>query len=75
MKNNGREERSALLIRCSKQEAEVIREAAKHERRTVSSYVLNAVMSRMSLQQRLGTGLQKRKQGPIFPPTSSDLAT
>ena len=42
--NNGR---SALLIRCSDAEANLIRAAATHERRTLSGYVLNAVLEWM----------------------------
>jgi hypothetical protein len=40
-------ERTALLIRCSREEADKIRKAAKRERRTVSGYVLNAVLRRI----------------------------
>ena len=47
------EERTALLIRCSREEAEKIRQMAKRERRTVSGYVLHAVMSRIANQERL----------------------
>ena len=32
-------ERTALLVRCSREEAEKIRAAAERERRTVSGYV------------------------------------
>ena len=42
--NNGR---SALLIRCSDAEANLIRAAATHERRTLSGYVVNAVLEWM----------------------------
>jgi uncharacterized protein (DUF1778 family) len=38
-------ERTALLIRCSKEEAEKIRDAAERERRTLSGYVLNTILS------------------------------
>lgn len=38
------DERKALLIRCSNQEAELLRESAKGERRTLSGFVLNAVL-------------------------------
>jgi uncharacterized protein (DUF1778 family) len=46
-------DRTALLIRCSREEAERIRAAAKRERRTVSGYVLNAVMSRLLSQEKV----------------------
>ncbi len=39
--------RASLLVRCSEEEAKQIRDAAKHERRTISGYVLNVVMSRI----------------------------
>ena len=45
-------ERTALLIRCSREEAEKIRSAAKRERRTVSGYVLHAVLNRIANQER-----------------------
>jgi hypothetical protein len=46
-------DRTALLIRCSKDEAERIRQGARNERRTVSAYVLQAVMNRLSVDKRL----------------------
>ncbi len=46
-------ERTALLIRCSREEAEKIRESAKRERRTVSGYVLHAVMNRIANQEKV----------------------
>jgi uncharacterized protein (DUF1778 family) len=36
--------RSAILIRCSTAEAELIREAAKLERRTVSGFAINVIL-------------------------------
>jgi len=45
-------ERTALLIRCSREEAEKIRSAAKRERRTLSGYVLYTVLSRISNQEK-----------------------
>jgi uncharacterized protein (DUF1778 family) len=45
--------RTALLIRCSVDEAERIRRAARSERRTVSGYVMQAVMNRLSVDQRI----------------------
>jgi len=47
-------ERTALLIRCSKEETEKIQTAAKRERRTLSGYVLHTVLSRISNQERRG---------------------
>lgn len=45
--------RTALLIRCTREEAERIHHEAKMERRTLSGYVLNAVMNRIESRQRL----------------------
>jgi uncharacterized protein (DUF1778 family) len=44
--------RAALLIRCTEEEAKQIREAAQHERRTISGYVLHAVMNRIEIQRK-----------------------
>ncbi|HKU20811.1 MAG TPA: DUF1778 domain-containing protein [Terriglobales bacterium] len=53
MTNDGKQSRTALLIRCTEDEAAAIREAASRERRTVSAFVLNAVMNRIKFQQRM----------------------
>ncbi len=47
--------RKALLIRCSEEEADLIRRAARAERRTISGYILNAVMGRLQAQARIGS--------------------
>jgi hypothetical protein len=47
-------ERTALLIRCSKEEAEKIQTAAKRERPTLSGYVLHTVLSRIAIRRRRG---------------------
>ena len=41
-------DRTTLLIRCSREEAEAIRHAAQREHRTISGYVLRAVMFRLT---------------------------
>lgn len=51
--------RAALLIRCSQEEADRIRSAAKQERRSLSGYVLNAVISRIQTRERLMTTFQE----------------
>ena len=38
--------RAALLVRCSTEEAQLIREAAKAERRTISAYLVHAALQR-----------------------------
>ncbi len=50
---NSKEPRTALLIRCTEEEAKAIREAASLQRRTVSAFVLHAVMNRIAINQRL----------------------
>jgi uncharacterized protein (DUF1778 family) len=42
--------RTALLIRCSVEEAERIRSAAKKEGRTLSGYVLHCLHRRLELE-------------------------
>lgn len=69
MNKNSNEPRTALLIRCTEEEAKAIREAAKLQRRTVSAFVLHAVMNRISVQRRLGTALRPSKN--IAPPLPS----
>jgi uncharacterized protein (DUF1778 family) len=36
--------RSSILIRCTAEEAELIRQAAKNERRTVSGFILKVLL-------------------------------
>ena len=48
-------ERTALLIRCTQQEADAIRAAARAERRTLSGFVLNALMERIPKQMLVKT--------------------
>jgi len=45
--------RTAILIHCLKEEADQIRQRARLDRRTVSGYVLNIVMSAVAFEQRL----------------------
>jgi uncharacterized protein (DUF1778 family) len=56
-------ERTALLIRCSKEEAEKIRDAAKRERRTLSGYVLNTILRRISNQEKTRLNSPNRSVG------------
>jgi hypothetical protein len=51
--------RTALLIHCSAEEAERIRAAAKRERRTISGYVINAVLSRLEYQSHVEKRLDR----------------
>ena len=56
--------RAALLINCSKKEAQKIREAAGRQRRTISGYVLNILMNAIRLDEGLARlralGVEKR---------------
>ena len=45
--------RTALLIRCSNEQACSVRVYAEKERRTISGYVLNIVMRAVQLEERL----------------------
>lgn len=51
--------RTALLVRCSEEEAEMIRDAAKRERRTISGFILNAVLNRIANQKRIEQAWRK----------------
>ena len=53
MKNGTDKKRAALLIRCTVEEAEQIREAAQHERRTISGFILHVVMGRIATREKL----------------------
>lgn len=48
-----RNKTAALFVRCTEDEAERIRRAARAERRTVSGYILNAVFNRIEMRERL----------------------
>jgi hypothetical protein len=62
------EKRTVLLLHCSRSEATHIRKMAKHERRTISGYVLNIVIRAVRTEKSLdhlkssGFGLQIRPQ-------------
>src|SRR5579872_4766027 len=45
------QKRTALLVRCTAGEAAAIRAAAKGERRTLSGFILHAVMNRLRSYQ------------------------
>ena len=64
--------RTALLVRCTKEEAVSIRWAAKRERRTISAFILNAVEGRIASYRKIVAtvpGLEAR------PGDKSDEAT
>ena len=46
-------DRTALLIYCTREEASKIKLAAQRERRTISGFVMNAVMTRFAVEGRL----------------------
>ncbi len=45
--------RTALLIRCSVEEAEAVRAAARRQYRTLSGYVMHALNNRLEIEARL----------------------
>lgn len=45
--------RTTLLINCSVAEAQQIRAAAKRQDRTISAYVLRAVMTRLNIERQV----------------------
>jgi uncharacterized protein (DUF1778 family) len=50
-------------VRCSAEEAEAIREAATRERRTISGFILNAVLNRIANQKKIEQALRKAPRG------------
>ena len=44
---------AVLFIRCTKEEAEKIRRVAKLERRTLSGFILNAVLARIEMREKM----------------------
>lgn len=54
--------RTALLIRCTREEATAIRAAAALERRTISGFVLNAVMFHLRARGELLPKAPPRKK-------------
>lgn len=51
--------RTAVLVRCTAEEADAIRKAAKRERRSISGYILNSVMNRIANQTTIQERLAK----------------
>lgn len=45
--------RTAILLRCSEEEAQDIRDAARSEKRTISGFILNAVHNRLEARKRI----------------------
>lgn len=52
MEENHPVRRTALLVRCTVEEAEQIRQAAKAERRTISGYILNGILQRIAVRDK-----------------------
>lgn len=53
MEEKSGEKKTALLVYCTPQEAAQIRAAAKRERRTISGFVINSVMNRLAVRDRM----------------------
>jgi uncharacterized protein (DUF1778 family) len=56
--------RTTLLINLSVEQAEQIRGAAKRQDRTISAYVLRAVMNRIHIEQQLANRGQEFGRDP-----------
>jgi|SRR6516162_3406935 uncharacterized protein (DUF1778 family) len=58
--------RTALLIYCSVEQAELIRERAERDRRTISGYLLNIVMRAVEVQEKIAVTItQYQRLQPI----------
>ena len=51
--------RTALVIRCTVDEAEAIRERVEHERRTISGYMLKKLSTALQIEEKLFAGLSR----------------
>ena len=58
----GHSRKTAILVRCTREEADLIRKAAAMERRTLSGFVLNAVMNRIRTREALTAWSGQRKR-------------
>jgi uncharacterized protein (DUF1778 family) len=57
--------RTALLVRCTVEEAENIRQAAGKEGRTITGFILNAVMRHVQSQpSQCKSGRQPKQSNP-----------
>jgi uncharacterized protein (DUF1778 family) len=61
------QQRTAILIRCTEEEADLIRDAARKERRTVSGFILNAVQNRIQTRMRIEAELGRNQKAPGKP--------
>jgi uncharacterized protein (DUF1778 family) len=52
MRENHAVRRTALSVRCTAEEAELIRQASKAERRTISGYILNGILQRIAVRDK-----------------------
>lgn len=43
---------NAFLLRCSKKEADLIRETARRERRSINAFILHSILIRLEIHRR-----------------------
>jgi uncharacterized protein (DUF1778 family) len=55
-----RSKAAALFIRCSEEEAERVRKAARAERRSISGFILNAVFNRIQMRDKLAADARSK---------------
>jgi uncharacterized protein (DUF1778 family) len=63
--------RTALLIYCTPAEAELVREFAKRERRTITGFVMSAVMNRLAVLARMYNEVEKNREHDTIERTRS----
>ncbi len=68
MPDGPKKRKTAILLRCTPEEAQMIRRAAAFERRTLSGFILNAVMNRLraraDLLAKSGAPLRRKDDLP-----------
>lgn len=60
MPENQESKRTAILVRCTEEEASLIRKAAKAERRTISGYILNGILQRIAAHDKIQQQVQEK---------------
>lgn len=64
--------RTALLIRCSVEEAEQIRAAARRQYRTLSGYVLHCLRNRLKVEDDLQKTLAQVRERQVHRSSHAD---
>jgi uncharacterized protein (DUF1778 family) len=62
-----RNKKAAIFVRCTEEEAKRIRRAAKSEQRTLSGFIMKAVMNRLEHREELLRGHKTANNQRLVP--------